>query len=188
MVLPEQARSTVFVPKPRIPNPENYREYFFRDIDSDDEGGCASAEFFSSRVRWNKPKGGALEFPPIKTKPNEQSNWDESEWKRTSRGPKNEFYNKKKCQKLFLLNDDDMADLCYTKEPIPGRPITHCEHSYLTEEVERRAWEKYGGPQGFAAAKKLAAEKQKAKRINGGTPSPKKHAGTAHAHANSINS
>lgn len=53
---------------------------------------------------------------------------------------------------ISQLDDIDIIDLCWIEGPIiMYRP----SHLYLLREAERRAWEKYGGPQGLKAQRKL---------------------------------
>lgn len=51
------------------------------------------------------------------------------------------------------LNDNEMADLTYILEPRWGKDGQYQGHLYLYVEVQRRAWEVYGGPDGLQVAK-----------------------------------
>ncbi|KAF9564555.1 hypothetical protein CPC08DRAFT_705291 [Agrocybe pediades] len=74
----------------------------------------------------------------------------------------------KDIQKFFCLNKDDIVDLCYKLRSIPNTYLhkTFISHDYLCSELERRAWEKYGGPKGLEAERKkkaVQAARKKAK-------------------------
>ncbi|KAF4616307.1 hypothetical protein D9613_008448 [Agrocybe pediades] len=51
----------------------------------------------------------------------------------------------------FLLAANEYEDLCFTKRRIPRSDLV--AHEYLSCELERRAWEKYGGQVGLDAAR-----------------------------------
>ncbi|KAH9477793.1 hypothetical protein JR316_0010022 [Psilocybe cubensis] len=105
------------------------------------------------------PAGG---HPPIVRVPNNKSVWDESLWN-TSEVSDAQRGTKGECQKKFCLDDKDMLDLCWIDGPVNiyGR----ASHMYLLVEVERRAWEKYGGPQGLKAHRKLPIPERKAAKL-----------------------
>lgn len=48
-----------------------------------------------------------------------------------------------------------MGDLPYIIGPRYGRYLRYQDHLYLAIEAERRAWEIYGGPDGYQFAKKM---------------------------------
>jgi len=48
---------------------------------------------------------------------------------------------------------DDIEDLCYKERVIPYNDKTFIAHDYLCSELEHRAWEKWGGPEGLKAAR-----------------------------------
>ncbi|KAF9546519.1 hypothetical protein CPC08DRAFT_769634 [Agrocybe pediades] len=92
------------------------------------------------------------EYPPV-----EQlripgiSEYDERRWPSSEFGLG--FYFKDKCPKgqIFDRFCGDIVDLCFLAKQtnLPGQKTAHL---YLCWELERRAWEKYGGPNGLRAA------------------------------------
>ncbi|KAF8970232.1 hypothetical protein BDZ97DRAFT_133042 [Flammula alnicola] len=98
-----------------------------------------------------EPPGG---FPSVKKVRFPTSNWDWESWPESNH-PIAEILPKGRAQKRFLLNDNDIVDLCYTLHEIyvPNAAYRHLTaHKYLCIQLERRSWEKYGGPSGFEAA------------------------------------
>ncbi|KAF9546521.1 hypothetical protein CPC08DRAFT_716009 [Agrocybe pediades] len=96
-------------------------------------------------------------YPPVK-RGKGSSEYDPAKW-----GPPefpaddNTVCMKKDVAKIFCLNANDIVDLCYRKRPVKvNDQKEHIAHDYLASELERRAWEKYGGPEGL----KIAREKR----------------------------
>ncbi|GJE94929.1 hypothetical protein PsYK624_111050 [Phanerochaete sordida] len=77
---------------------------------------------------------------------------DGSTW-RASRIRIHETINKTAAMKLYRLTAGDLAKLSFEiKAPDAGRPANHQPtHLYNEREVEKTAWRKYGGPEGFEA-------------------------------------
>ncbi|KDR72602.1 hypothetical protein GALMADRAFT_756166 [Galerina marginata CBS 339.88] len=94
-----------------------------------------------------EPPGG---FDPVKRVQFTTSLWAEASWPRSSHAPAKRI-RKGQIAKTFLLSGDDIIDLCYVECPTFN---SHTAKEYLCIELERRAWEKYGGPPGLQAAKK----------------------------------
>ncbi|KDR72603.1 hypothetical protein GALMADRAFT_158803 [Galerina marginata CBS 339.88] len=104
-----------------------------------------------------EPPGG---FRPIRRIKNAASVYNEETWP-PSGFPERKQINKTHSKTVFLLTDNDLLDLAYINgPPYMGR----FSKLYCYVEVERRAWEKYGGPEGYNVAKKAAKEKKKAKK------------------------
>ncbi|KAF4616955.1 hypothetical protein D9613_008542 [Agrocybe pediades] len=107
---------------------------------------------------------------PMKRVERPESEWDETKWAKTRVGA-SILLAKGKAKDKFLLTDKDLLPLSYTKQA--NAQGYYVMKMYNKREVERRAWEKYGGPSGLKAALK--------DRANGVKPSPTKAAPKAKA-------
>ncbi|KAF4616305.1 hypothetical protein D9613_008447 [Agrocybe pediades] len=120
------------------------------------------------KIQWKGrvPMSG---LAPVKRKAFIVSEYDPDRWPHDSSYVPNDKTRKREVKEKFALNDDDVADLCYVqrKFPPPNRLIAH---EYLTVEVERRAWEKFGGPAGLDAALQERASKSVNRRGAAGKP------------------
>ncbi|KAF9539176.1 hypothetical protein CPC08DRAFT_717469 [Agrocybe pediades] len=103
------------------------------------------------------------EYPPIEQDPIDGfSEFDVSKWPKRSVEFGLGFFFKDRCPKgeipeKFCLNvEDDIVDLCFVVKETTVKQRT--VHLYLCRELERRAWEKYGGPTGLEAARKRLQE------------------------------
>ncbi|KAF5340304.1 hypothetical protein D9611_007856 [Ephemerocybe angulata] len=82
------------------------------------------------------------------------SRTDESTWRPSIIPPGNRV-NKGEAKKRYDLRDCDLEGLDFVKVTTPinkgGRQMTVAAHSYSERDVERAAWRRYGGPDGFQA-------------------------------------
>ncbi|KAF9546522.1 hypothetical protein CPC08DRAFT_769638 [Agrocybe pediades] len=71
----------------------------------------------------------------------------------------------KDVSKFFCLNEKEIIDLCFKKRiVITHNGDAHFAHDYSCSELERRAWEKYGGPKGLQMERKKRAEQAARKK------------------------
>ncbi|KAJ3517912.1 hypothetical protein NLJ89_g202 [Agrocybe chaxingu] len=78
-----------------------------------------------------------------------ESEWDETKWPK-SKLKAATLIPKGRAKSEFLLTDKDMLPLSYCKKK--NSQGYNCMKMYNKREVERRAWDKYGGPNGLDAA------------------------------------
>ncbi|KAF4616378.1 hypothetical protein D9613_008456 [Agrocybe pediades] len=106
-------------------------------------------------VEWKGHPGINNEgYPPVK-RGKGSSEYNPAKWG-TPEFPVNDntVCMKKDVSKIFCLNADDIVDLCYRKRAVKFSDHgEHIAHDYLASELERRAWEKFGGPEGLRIAR-----------------------------------
>ncbi|KIM42352.1 hypothetical protein M413DRAFT_444776 [Hebeloma cylindrosporum] len=86
-------------------------------------------------------------FSPVRRVQYPESVWNPAHWPLSKENPMR-LLKKGKVKELFLLETWDIVDLGY----IPDRINDYTAKMYRYKQVERRAWEKYGGPTGLGAA------------------------------------
>ncbi|KAF8899756.1 hypothetical protein CPB84DRAFT_1779866, partial [Gymnopilus junonius] len=105
-----------------------------------------------------------------------ESEWDETKW-RKSGFRDSDYIAKGKAKTQYLLTDHDLLPLSYHKER--NNQGYNCMKMYRKKEIERRAWEKYGGHAALQVVKK--EKRNRAKMPKPDSPAKKAASSTSKA-------
>ncbi|KAH9477814.1 hypothetical protein JR316_0010043 [Psilocybe cubensis] len=139
----------IFTPEPRLSGQaENY-------LDSVGEGEKVLIE-------WNNPDDGGITFPPIRRRQNPESNWNQDLWPENLVHGKDQW-SKSHVKSFYLLNEDDLQDLCYIKI---YRGLAAAQRRASTSLAERRRnnYEKEQLRRKIEETKKRVSKSKKSKK------------------------